>query len=103
MCAECAACGPALELRNADGAPLPGDALEGAIHAIADGMIVAGKGIGGCHLAADACNAPAVSRLRARKHREDKPFAIMVRDLDSERAPARVGRTFDSVAALSDS
>jgi hydrogenase maturation protein HypF len=67
--------------------------------------VVAVKGLGGYHLAADAASEPAVAALRARKHREDKPFAVMVADLDGARAlcwstrprrpcwPARGGRS----------
>jgi hydrogenase maturation protein HypF len=48
--------------------------------------VVAVKGLGGYHLAADAASEPAVAALRARKHREDKPFAVMVADLEGARA-----------------
>jgi hydrogenase maturation protein HypF len=52
--------------------------------------VVAVKGLGGYHLAADAASEPAVAALRARKHREDKPFAVMVADLDGAGALGRV-------------
>ena len=75
----CAACGPRLLLWDAAGAELAarGDALSAAAAAIREGRIVAVKGLGGFHLMVDASNGPAVARLRARKHREEKPFALM--------------------------
>ena len=54
--------------------------------ALREGAVVAVKGIGGYHLACLAAREPAVAALRARKHREDKPFAVMVRDVDAARA-----------------
>ena len=80
----CPVCGPKIWLeRLGDGpAPATADAAETAARLLRNGAIIAVKGIGGFHLACDACNADAVERLRTRKHRYDKPFALMARDLD---------------------
>ena len=68
-----------------------GDELVGAAAGLLrDGAVVAVKGLGGYHLAAVADDAGAVGRLRARKHREDKPFAVMVADVAAARALAEV-------------
>ncbi|MFE2938055.1 carbamoyltransferase HypF [Streptomyces sp. NPDC059255] len=79
----CHACGPRLELVTPDGGtPLHGEqALRAARRLLAGGGIVAVKGLGGYHLACDARDEAAVARLRHRKHRGGKPFAVMVRDL----------------------
>jgi hydrogenase maturation protein HypF len=82
----CPACGPTLALVDREGRPLAGDPLAGAAARLRDGAVVAVKGLGGYHLAADAAAEPAVAALRARKHREDKPFAVMVADLEAARA-----------------
>jgi hydrogenase maturation protein HypF len=58
-----------------------GDPLAGAAARLRDGAVVAVKGLGGYHLAARADDEAAVARLRARKHREDKPFAVLAADL----------------------
>ena len=80
----CPDCGPRLWLEGADGLeidPAPHqDAIEAAAALIQRGAIVAIKGIGGFHLACDAANDEAVSNLRQRKRRYDKPFASMARD-----------------------
>ncbi|MCW3840554.1 carbamoyltransferase HypF [Micromonospora yasonensis] len=81
----CPACGPALRLVDADGHPLPGEPLDTAVRWLRDGLIVAVKGLGGYHLATRADHDPAVSTLRARKHREEKPFALMAADLRAAR------------------
>ncbi len=82
----CFACGPRLTLEGDGGDPI----LETA-RRLESGQIVAIKGLGGYHLAAHAENDEAVARLRARKHREDKPFAIMAPDLEWARRLAVVG------------
>jgi hydrogenase maturation protein HypF len=78
----CPACGPSLWLVGADGRPLPGDPLGSVAAALGSGAIVAIKGIGGFHLACVAASERTVAGLRARKHREDKPFALMAPSLD---------------------
>ncbi|WP_433498893.1 carbamoyltransferase HypF [Sphaerimonospora sp. CA-214678] len=77
----CPACGPALRLLGPPGRPMDGDPVETAAALLRAGRIVAVKGLGGYHLAVDATNGPAVRMLRERKHRPDKPFAVMVADL----------------------
>jgi hydrogenase maturation protein HypF len=59
------------------------DPITVAAQALARGTILAVKGLGGYHLACDALNVEAVQRLRERKHREAKPFALMVPDLET--------------------
>ena len=73
----CPTCGPSLEAIGAAGV-VAGDAIEAAAVAIVGGQVVAVKGLGGFHLACDAGNSDAVVALRSRKHRDDKPFAVMV-------------------------
>jgi hydrogenase maturation protein HypF len=82
----CPACGPRLRLLDADGTELPGDPLAEAAALLTGGAVLAVKGLGGYHvstLAGGSTGATATATLRARKHREDKPFAVMVADLDT--------------------
>ncbi|MGW5666786.1 carbamoyltransferase HypF [Micromonospora sp. NPDC003776] len=81
----CPRCGPALRLVGAGGAPVPGDPLDTTVRWLRHGRIVAVKGLGGYHLAARADDERTVSTLRARKHREEKPFALMAADLEAAR------------------
>jgi hydrogenase maturation protein HypF len=75
----CPDCGPQLVLCDAQRRPLPvDDALQATVERLVAGEVIAIKGLGGYHLAARADDDTAVARLRARKHREDKPFAVMV-------------------------
>ncbi|NTW51128.1 MAG: carbamoyltransferase HypF [Chlorobiaceae bacterium] len=95
----CPACGPGLTLCDVAGrgseAP---DPIVAACAQLAGGNILALKGIGGFHLAVDASNEDAVRRLRQRKGREEKPFAVMVRDIDIARLLCVIGE--DEAAAL---
>jgi hydrogenase maturation protein HypF len=97
----CPVCGPRLGLLDRSGASLPGEPLAEAVHALARGMIVAVKGVGGYHLAADALSEEAVAKLRLRKKRDEKPFALLSADLDSVRRFAhcseREGRLLSGV------
>jgi hydrogenase maturation protein HypF len=77
----CPECGPRTWLEDNNGKELPGDPVNMAAQMIRNGKIVAIKGIGGVHLACDACNEDAVSQLRQRKQRYDKPFALMASDV----------------------
>ena len=88
----CPVCGPRVQLLEHDGEPLEtADPLALAAGALAVGLIVAVKGLGGFHLACDATASDAVQRLRARKRRDEKPFAVMVRDLGEAESLAAIG------------
>jgi hydrogenase maturation protein HypF len=90
----CPDCGPRVWLADAHGdalqLPSIGDAIQVAADAIRNGRIVAIKGIGGFHLACDATDEDTVARLRSRKRRYAKPFALMARDIETIEKYARV-------------
>jgi len=78
----CPECGPALQLFSNDGNLIKThDPLREAIVLLKRGAIIAIKGIGGFHIACDPTKENVVADLRARKYREDKPFALMCRDM----------------------
>lgn len=79
----CPVCGPQLSWHDREGRGLPGDCLALAARALAEGGVVAIKGLGGFHLAVDGCSEEAVALLRTRKNRPAKPLAIMIRDLET--------------------
>lgn len=101
----CPACGPQLALRDGSGREFAAReaALVRATEALRAGQIVAVKGVGGFHLMCDAANEIAVAELRRRKHREEKPFAVMFPSLRALQAEAEVSaeatRLLESPAA----
>ena len=96
----CGTCGPQVFFRPAEGGafrqdqalPAGEDAFRQARKLLADGGILAVKGIGGVHLACDALNPDAVKRLRERKHRPEKPLALMCRSLEAAAGSVRSHR-----------
>jgi len=86
----CPACGPSLRLVDRKGEAIHGHSLDRTLELLAQGSIVAVKGIGGFHLVCNAENHGAVSTLRSRKFREDKPFAVMCRDMEEVRVHCEV-------------
>jgi hydrogenase maturation protein HypF len=88
----CPSCGPAIELLDATGQRLAeGDnSLRRAADALLNGRVLAMKGLGGFQLLVDATNSTAVSLLRRRKQRPDKPFALMFGSLEEVRAACDV-------------
>ncbi|CAG0974413.1 Carbamoyltransferase HypF [Burkholderiales bacterium] len=87
----CPDCGPRLSLADAAGKIIAcDDPIALALQRLHAGEILAIKGLGGYHLAVDARNAEAVARLRERKGREEKPFALMLANVASARELAHV-------------
>ncbi|MEF8825100.1 MAG: carbamoyltransferase HypF [Halapricum sp.] len=89
----CPACGPSLRLVDGEGETVTeGDetAIEAACERIADGDLVAIKGIGGAHLACEATDPEVVADLRERTGRPEKPFAVMAPDIDAVESFASV-------------
>src|SRR5664279_603095 len=88
----CTVCGPQVRLVDSSGSFLfeKDWAIIKAANLLKSGAILAIKGIGGYHLAGDACNEEAVTRLRERKKRNEKPFAVMAPDLAAARKMAQL-------------
>jgi hydrogenase maturation protein HypF len=88
----CPICGPQLQLWDENGAVLAkcDEALREAAQVVRDGRILALKGLGGFQLIVDARKVGAVNRLRERKHREEKPFAVMFPSLEEVRKTCTV-------------
>lgn len=80
----CPVCGPHVELWNPDGdiLALDNEAILETVNEIKSGKILAIKGLGGFHLVVNALNDEAIKKLRKRKNREEKPFALMYPDID---------------------
>jgi hydrogenase maturation protein HypF len=84
----CPVCGPRLRIEHvAPAGAADADPLDAAVTLLRRGGIVAVKGLGGYHLACDAGNEDSVATLRARKHREEKPFALMTAEPDAVAEP----------------
>lgn len=79
----CPECGPRVRLADRSGRTFGGgDPIGQAAALLREGAVLAVKGLGGYHLACDPCDRDAVRALRGRKARQDKPFALMARDVD---------------------
>lgn len=97
----CPTCGPRLRLTGPEGTPrAEGEAaLEAAAALLRQGGVLALKGLGGYQLLADAGSEPAVRRLRERKRREEKPFAVMFPDLESLGSACETGEAEGALLA----
>lgn len=87
----CPVCGPHLTLLDRSLEAIPGDPIAEAARLLRSGSILAVKGLGGYHLTCLAGDQDAVAKLRSRKAREEKPFAVMAADLDEVARLAEVG------------
>jgi hydrogenase maturation protein HypF len=95
----CPNCGPTLTLHVGATTATGESGLQAARQLLCDGGILAVKGIGGYHLACDASDHRAVTELRRRKRRGDKPFAVMVPDRAGAHSIVEVGADNDDAAA----
>lgn len=88
----CPKCGPDVAYRSAEGETFAAgrESVAAAAALIKSGKILAVKGLGGYHLACDATKPEVVERLRARKLRDEKPFAVMARDVEAAMAACEI-------------
>lgn len=95
----CPVCGPDVSLHSKDSSLLEKSykAIQISSQLIKEGFVVAVKGVGGFHLVCDATNDEAVRRLRERKKRDKKPFAVMFKDLDTLRKYADIDRFEENI------
>lgn len=93
----CADCGPRVFYLDEAGNERPGDGIELAREALKAGKIVAIKGLGGMHLACRCDEETLVRELRRRKQRDEKPFALMCRDVDCARRICRLSEAEEKV------
>ncbi|MFA5252126.1 MAG: carbamoyltransferase HypF [Phycisphaerae bacterium] len=96
----CPACGPKIWLTNANGKTIEtgtDKVIAEAASLLLDGKIVAIKGVGGFHLAVDALNDKAVRRLRERKRRDHKPFAMMAASIQNIKEYAIMSKSAETV------
>ena len=93
----CASCGPRVFYLDEAGNEIPGDGIELAREALKAGKIVAVKGLGGMHLACRCDDGALVRELRRRKQRDEKPFALMCRDVDCVRRICRLSEAEEKV------
>lgn len=93
----CASCGPRVFYLDGAGNEIPGDGIELARAALKAGKIVAVKGLGGMHLACRCDDEALVRKLRRRKQRDEKPFALMCRDVDCVRRICRLSEAEEKI------
>jgi len=95
----CPECGPRVTLLDGEGEPLVEDPIPGAIRLLREGNILAVRGLGGFHLVVDGTSEEAVGCLRERKHREEKPLALMTGSLEDARRLMRLTPAEEEVLA----
>jgi len=88
----CPVCGPGIILKTAEGSVVGGDPIENAVSMFRQGRIIALKGLGGYHLAVSPEKSEWVIRLRKKKRRPAKPFALMARDMPTVKKYCVVGK-----------
>ena len=98
----CPVCGPKVFLQESGGVSVEKqgeDPIQSAGRLLLEGAVVAVKGLGGFHLAADATNQAATNSLRERKKRQDKPFAVMFASVENAREYCRITNSAERVLA----